>query len=586
MSKISRGVKMNSSIRIDRDVPMEMRDGVVLRADIYRPDDGGKHPAILMRTPYNKALADNSDYLTAFHAVSEGYVMVLQDTRGRFASEGEFTAMMPEGQDGYDTVEWVAAQPWCDGNVGMAGGSYLGRIQWQTAMEAPPHLKAIAPAICTAGPLSDTRMSGPMDLEQSISWYAAMAVDMIEKLGKQGKDVSKMREMVMKVISNIGEVCEYLPLNEIPYFQFEGLSEGFGKRMGEAMMAGLKSEEDLYWAYHKVKVPCFHSSGWYDLFGSSLFTNFLNMREKGGSKEAREGQHVLCGPWAHGPALAYVGGLHFGPTASAVGAFAMQRHITFFNKYLRGIEPNPRHLPPVRYFVMGRNKWHNADTWPLPQTDWQRFFFHSKGRAVSASGDGLLSRNAPASEPPDTFLYNPMFPVPTHGGRNLPTGTLVPGPLDQTHLEKRSDVLCYTTPELEEDIEVTGPLTLHLFASTSAKDTDFTAKLVDVHPDGCAYNVAEGCIRARYRKSVLKPEFITPGQVYEYQIRMGATGIVFGRGHRIRIDISSSNFPRIDRNMNTGNPFGVDTEGVPAIQTIFHDANYASYIDLPVISGT
>ncbi|MBW1710600.1 MAG: CocE/NonD family hydrolase [Deltaproteobacteria bacterium] len=578
---------MSSTIRIDQDVPMEMRDGVILRADVYRPDDGEKHPAILMRTPYNKTLAGNNDYLTAFHAASAGYAMVLQDTRGRFASEGEFTAMMPEGLDGYDTIEWLAAQPWCDGNVGMAGGSYLGRIQWETAMEAPPHLKAIAPSICTAGPLSDTRLSGVIDLEQSISWYATMTIDMIEKLRKQGKDVSKMRSMVIQALFNIDDVCNYLPLNEIPHFQFEGLSEGFAVRIGDAALANIKSEEDLYWAYEKVKVPCLHSSGWYDLFADSLFKNFLNMREKGGSKEAREGQHVLCGPWAHGGAsLAYAGDLHFGPTGSTITALAMERHITFFNKYLKGIEPDPRHLPAVRYFVMGRNRWHSADSWPLPQTDWQRYYFHSRGQANSAAGNGLLNRDAPGSEPPDTFLYNPMFPVRTRGGRNLPTGMLVPGPLDQTHIEKRSDVLCYTTPELKEGIEVTGPLTLHLFASTSAKDTDFTAKLIDVHPDGSAYNVAEGCIRTRYRKSLLQPELISPGGIYEYTINMGAAGIVFGRGHRIRIDVSSSNFPRIDRNMNTGNAFGVDTEGVSAIQTIYHNADYSSYIDLPVVPAS
>lgn len=573
---------MTSSIRVDRDIPVAMRDGVTLRADVYRPDDGERHPAIVVRTPYNKVLSGNSDYLSAVHAAFAGYAMVIQDTRGRFASEGEFMPMMPEGQDGYDTIEAVAAEPWCDGNVGMAGSSYLGRVQWQAAMEAPPHLKAIAPSIITAGPLSDTRMSGVVDLEQSISWFGAMAVDMIEKMKKQGKDVTGMREMVTRALLNIDEVCNYLPLKDIPHFKFEGLSEGFATRIGDAALAGLKSEEDLYWSYDKVMIPCFHSGGWYDLFSSSLFKSFLNMREKGGTEIAREGQYLLCGPWAHGAnLLAFVGDLHFGPTASGAAGFVMERHIAFFNKYLRGIES--KYMVPVRYFVMGRNRWKSSDTWPLPQTEWQRFFLHSNGRANSTAGDGLLSRDEPGSESPDIFVYDPRFPIPTRGGKNLPAGSLVPGPLDQTHIEARSDVLCYTTPELQEEIEVTGPLTLNLFAATSVKDTDFTVKLVDVYPDGSAYNVAEGCIRARYRKSVLQPELVNPGEVYEYSIDMAATSIVFGRDHRIRIDISSSNFPRIDRNMNTGNPFGEDSEGVPAIQTIYHQADYASYIDLPVI---
>jgi len=576
---------MINSIRVDRDVPIEMRDGVVLRADVYRPDDNEKHPAIVTRTPYSKAMAGNSDYLSAVHAAFAGYAFVIQDTRGRFASEGDFLPGAPEGIDGYDTVEAVAVESWCDGNVGMVGSSYLGRNQWQTAMEDPPHLKAIAPSIITSGPLSDFRLGGPIDLEQSISWFTAMAIDMIYRLGRQGKDVSKAREMLDRARFNLSEVYNYLPLKDIPHFQFEGLSEAFGVRMTDSLPPNVQTEEDLHWAYHKVKVPCFHAGGWYDLFSGSLFKNFLGMRERGGSEIAREGQYVLCGPWAHAGLLAYVGGLHFGPTGSSIATFTMERHITFFDKYLRGIEGD-RKNPAVRYFVMGRNRWRNADTWPLPQTEWQRFFLHSKGRANTAAGDGLLSRNEPSSEPPDIFVYDPRFPVPTIGGRILPTGSLVPGPFDQTPVEKRGDVLCYTTPELNEDIEVTGPLTLHLFAATSTRDTDFVAKLVDVYPDGSAYNVAEGCIRARYRKSVLRPELVNPGDVYEYTIDMATTSIVFLRGHRIRINITSSNFPRIDRNMNTGNPFGEDAEGVPAVQTIYHQPDYPSYIDLPVIPAT
>lgn len=577
---------MLSSIRVDRDVPMKMRDGVVLRADIYRPDDSEKHPAIVVRTPYNKLLGADSGYLSAVHAAFAGYAFVIQDIRGRFASEGEFMPRASEGPDGYDTVEAIAAEPWCDGNVGMVGSSYLGRNQWQAAMEAPPHLKAIAPSITTSGPLSDSQMGGVVDLEQSISWFAENAVDMVNRMEAQGKDVSKMREMLNRARSNLEEVYSYLPLNDIPHFRFEGLSEAFKVRMGDSALASLKSKEDLHWAYHKVKVPCFHCGGWYDLFTGSLFRNFLGMREKGGSELAREGQHVLCGPWAHTSNLeGYVGGLHFGPAGSSLATFTMERHMTFFDRYLRGIESD-RQNPAIRYFVMGRNRWRNADTWPLPQTEWQRFFLHSKGRANTSAGDGLLSRGEPASEPPDIFVYDPRFPVPTVGGRILPTGSLVPGPFDQTPIEKRSDVLCYTTPELQEDTEVTGPLILHLFAATSTKDTDFTAKLIDVYPDSSAYNVSEGCIRARYRKSILKPELVNSGEIYEYPIDMAATSIVFRQGHCIRIDISSSNFPRIDRNMNTGNPFGEDAQGVPATQTIYHQPDYPSYIDLPIIPAT
>jgi putative CocE/NonD family hydrolase len=575
-----------SSIRIDRDVPMKMRDGVVLRADVYRPDDSEKRPAIVVRTPYNKLLGGNSDYLSAVHAAFAGYAFIVQDIRGRFASDGDWMPGMPEGRDGYDTIETVAAEPWCDGNVGMFGGSYLGRNQWQAAIENPPHLKAIAPSIIGAGPLSDSRVSGPIDFESSISWFVAMAVEMIERMRRQGKDVARAREMLDRARFNLNEVYNYLPLNEIPHFQFEGLSEAFRVRMTDALPPDIKSEEDLYWPFEKVKVPCFLTGGWYDIFVGGLFTSFLKMREKGGSEIAREGQYILCGPWAHGSnLLAHVGGLHFGPTGSSVATFTMERHITFYDKYLRGIEGERRNSP-VRYFVMGLNRWRNAETWPLPETEWQRFFLHSKGRANTAAGDGLLNRDAPISEPADIFVYDPRFPVPTMGGRLLDAGSLVPGPFEQTPVERRSDVLCYTTPELQEDIEVTGPLTLHIFASTSAKDTDFVAKLIDVYPDGSAYNIAEGWIRARYRRSILQPELVEPGQVYEYTINLANTSIVFKQGHRIRVDVTSSNFPRIDRNMNTGNPFGEDATGVPAVQTIYHSPDYQSYIDLPVIPAS
>ena len=573
---------MARSIRIDLDVPMTTRDGVTLRADVFRPEDGEKHPAIVIRTPYNKRFMHNSEYLSPFHAAVAGYAVIIQDTRGRFSSEGEFLPGMPEGPDGYDTVEWVATEPWCDGNVGMAGGSYLGRIQWQTAIEAPPHLKAIAPSISPSGLLSDTQMTGVVDLEQSISWYGAMAVDMIERLRKKGRDVSEMRKKVNYALLHMDEACRFLPLKDLPYFKFEGLAEGFAARVGKGALDSMKTEKDLHWAYDRVQVPCFHSAGWYDLFLTSLFKNYLGMKERGGLDAARKGQHLLCGPWAHGRSLlAYVGGLHFGPTSTGMASFVMERHLFFFDKYLRGIDSE--HLVPVRYFVMGVNQWRSAETWPLPGTQWQRYFLHSRGQARTAAGDGFLSRDEPGDEPPDIYVYDPRFPVPTHGGRNLPTGSLVPGPLDQTHIETRSDVLCYTTPELDQDLEVTGPLTLHIFASTSTKDTDFTTKMVDVHPNGAAYNVAEGCIRARYRRSVLKPEPLTPGEIHEYVIDLGATSMAFRQGHRIRIDVSSSNFPRIDRNLNTGNPFGEDKEGVPAIQTVFHQAGYASYIELPVI---
>jgi len=577
---------MPGSIRIDRDVPMEMRDGTILRADVYRPEDNAKHPVILMRTPYNKLLASASgDYLNIIDTVFMGYAIVAQDARGRFASEGEYasvTSRLAEGPDGYDSVEWLASQPWCDGNVGMAGGSYLAHLQWRTAMENPPHLKAIAPWISPIGGgiPEETLLGGVGRLHTTVGWIPAIGLDIADRLERQGRDVSDMRKLINRAIFSQEEVYNYLPLKDVPHFKFEGLQEVWNAWVCDPVPK-VNTLEEIFWPYQEIKVPCFHVGGWYDEFIHSTFHNFLSMREKGGSERARDGQHMIIGPWAHGGSLPNcLGGICFGPVSSGRAVLLTERHIQFYNKYLRDMYVE---VPVISYFVMGRNIWQTADTWPLPQTQWRRFFLHSSGHANTVGGDGLLSRDELGAEPPDMFIYNPYFPVPTMGGRNYPPFGLVAGPINQSDVERRNDVLCYTTKELDEDMEVTGPLMLHLFASTSARDTDFTAKLIDVHPDGFAYNVADGMTRARYRKSILQPELLNPGEVYEYSIDMRNTSQVFGKGHRIRIDISSSNFPAADRNMNTGSPIGEDAEGIPAMQMVFHQSEYASYIDLPVI---
>jgi hypothetical protein len=570
-----------ASIRIEHDIPMKTRDGTTLRADVFRPDDSARHPAILSRTPYDKSLSWNSDFLGAVQAARAGYAFVVQDTRGRFASEGDYLPGMPEGEDGYDAVEWVAAEPWCNGAVGMAGASYLGRIQWQTALEQPPSLKAIAPAIITSGPLSEFRLAGVVDFESNVSWFSLMAVEMTNRLERQGRDVSEIRRWLDRARLNIDEVLNYLPFGEVPHFNFPGIREGFQARASDALPPGITSVEDLFWDFSRVDVPCFHAGGWYDIYSGSIFTSFKMMKEKGGSVAARNGQHIFCGPWAHGGQLpSFVGGLHFGPTANAAGSFSQARQLAFFDRYLRGEDVA---VPAVRYFVMGVNEWRNADRWPLPETEWTRFFLTSGGHAQTAAGDGVLSRELPGAQPPDLYLYDPRFPVPTTGGRSLPTGKLVPGPIDQIHVERRNDVLCYTTGALTADLEVTGPLKLHLFATTTATDTDFVAKLVDVFADGSAYNVAEGVIRAKYRQGLLSPKPIVPGDVNEYIIDLANVSIVFRTGHRIRLDVTSSNFPRIDRNMNTGNALGKDAEGIPAVQTVHHDAKFVSFLDLPVV---
>jgi putative CocE/NonD family hydrolase len=573
-----------TSIRIDRNVPMQMRDGTVLRGDIYRPADRKKHPAILTRTPYGKIIMAEHDY-SFIKIVQAGYAVIFQDVRGRYASGGKYDSadafLTQEGPDGYDSVEWVAGQPWCDGSVGTYGGSYMARLQWMLAKENPPHLKAMAPAISSDTPASQaTVWYGVISLIMGVSSAATVGMDIAEKLAAQGKDAAQMRQMLNQAVTEPGEVLNFLPLKDIPHFNFPGLKDVWYNR-GLKALPPPEQAGKIYWQYEKVAVPCLYQSGWYDFNLRGALANFRNMKERGGSTLARQNQHLLLGPWSHGVMPAILGDINFGPFADALGAHVAEHNIAFFDKYLRGKDTR---LPAVRYFVMGRNTWHTADDWPLPQTQWRRYFLHSRSRANTSAGDGSLDRDEPAGEPPDTFVYDPHSPVPTAGGPWAAGNGFVPGPLDQTHIERRDDVLCYTTPELKEDLQITGPLKLHLFAATSACDTDFTAKIVDVYPDGHSCNVAEGITRVRFRRSVFAPEPVNPGEIIEYTIDLVGASQLFRRGHCIRLDIASSNFPAFDRNMNTGNPTGEDKRGIPATQTIFHQSNYPSYLDLPIIT--
>jgi putative CocE/NonD family hydrolase len=571
---------MKQSIRVERDIPFTMRDGVTLRADVFRPDDTSKHPAIVIRTPYGKGPSANSDYFSPLVGAFAGYAIVIQDVRGRFASEGDFLPTLgKDGDDGYDTIEAVAAESWCDGNIGMAGASYLGAVQWRAALAAPSHLKAIAPHIVSPNRLFETRRAGVHELKMTLGWSAAMAIDTLSRLSAQGKDVSSALRATRDALADLDRACEFLPLNAMPFLQSGSPVRG---RFGEQDLKSFESENDIFLDCSRIHIPVMQAGGWYDNFIGDMVRTFVRLKENAGSTAARQGQHLFVGPWTHGVRLgSQVGEMNFGRQASAVGAMSTARHLAFFDKYLRGKE-SPE-LVSVRYFLMGANEWREAETWPLPETERRRFFFHSGGRANTADGDGKLSRNEPGAESPDTYTYDPASPVRSRGGRINPDLGESGGPLDQSLVERRQDVVCFTSEELATDLEVTGSIELQLFAASSARDTDFMVRLLDVYPDGRAINIAEGCIRARYRSSILRPELLTPGEVYPFRIDMGATSCLFRRGHRLRVHVTSSDFPRFDRNMNTGHPIGEDAAGVPAEQSIFHRTGLASYIDLPVI---
>jgi putative CocE/NonD family hydrolase len=581
---------MTNSIRIDQAVPIEMRDGTVLRGDVYRFNDRQKRPAILARTRYNRREDVSSagwnpfsSFMPVIDAVNAGYAFIIQNIRGTYDSGGEQRLDDPfltvERQDGYDSIEWAAVQPWCDGNVGMAGASLLGSVQWVAAMENPPHLKAIAPWASGSG-LLPTRFNGTLNLVLFIGHLLLDGLELADKLEKEGRDVTRMREIINDGWWHPEKVYNYLPLKDVPQADFDVIREYWQAVLNPS---AIPDDSLARPGYSKITVPCLHVSGWYDFFIDGTFGNFNSMREKGGSLTARQGQHVLMGPWNHlGPnVIGETGEIFFGQSATITGSPIIKHNLAFFDKYLKGKQVE---LPAVHYFVMGGNSWRSASGWPLPQTNWQRLYFHSQGQANSASGNGLLDFNKPGAEKPDVYFYDPLKPVFSTGFRGCGDSGFASSPKNQYFVEQRDDVLCYTTSELKEDIEVTGPLSLHLFASSSAVDTDFVAKLVDVYPSGYTYDIADGIIRARYRKSFVKPDLITPGEVYEYVINLGGTSNLFREGHRIRIDIASSNFPEYDRNMNTGNPPGEDAKGIIAKQSIYHNSEYASYIDLPVIS--
>lgn len=563
-----------------------MRDGTLLYADVYRPSAPGRYPVLVQRLPYDKELlAQAALLLDPLRAASQGYAVVIQDVRGRYASQGEFYPFLHEMTDGYDTVEWAAAQPWSNERVGMFGGSYFGATQWLAAIAQPPHLQAIFPAL-TASDYHEgwVYRGGALELGFVLYWIlAALAPDSLRRLEQAGRDVGQARHLLQEALADFHRAFSYRPLAELPYLKLEGLAPYFYHWLDHP-------DYDHYWQRwsiaaqaHKVLVPAYNLGGWYDIFQGGTLGNFANVRQRGGSQVARQNQRLLMGPWTHGSFLGAVGEVDFGLLASSATIDLTALHLRWFDHWLRDADNGVDREPPVRIFVMGENVWRNEEEWPLARARYTDFYLHSGGRANSLGGDGTLSAEPPGGEPPDIYLYDPRNPVPTWGGANILPGALAAGPRDQRPVEARHDVLVYTSAPLPEDLEITGPVVVHLWAASSAPDTDFTAKLVDVAPDGWARNLCEGIVRGRYRRGRERPQPASPGAIDEYVIDLGGTSNVFRKGHRIRLEVSSSNFPRFHRNPNSGAPLGQDAELRPAVQTIVHDQQHPSYVRLPII---
>jgi putative CocE/NonD family hydrolase len=573
-------------IIVDKDIDIQMRDGTVLKGDLYRPDTPDKLPVLLNRTPYNKSMpAISLMTLDPFRAAAAGYNVLFQDCRGRFASQGTFTCFEDEARDGYDTIEWAARQPWSSSKIGTFGPSYMGVTQWLAATETPPSLKAMAPSI-TASDYHDgwTYQGGAFALFFNLSWtMVALAPDRLMRERTSNPGASSELGQVLGGIDEMRKYLEVLPLSEMPLFR--GGAPYFYDWLQHP-------SDDAYWRkiniedrHGRIDVPALNIGGWYDIFQRGTIRNFAGMGAHGGSESARRNQRLVMGPWNHAvPLVNLVGEVDFGFRSGAVSADLDGVQLRFFDRWLKGADNGVERDAPIRLFVMGINEWRDEKDWPIPGTEWRRYYLHSRGRANSAYGDGALAADEPGIEPPDSFMYNPLDPVPTRGGGLCCYPAASPGgAFDQSQVEHRADVLVYSTEPLAEDLEVTGPITLKLYASSSAPDTDFTAKLVDVQPCGFARNLTDGIIRARYRESQQTASMLTPGKVYEYTIDMWSTANVFKAGHRIRLEVSSSNFPRFDRNPNTGHDLFADAETRPALQSVMHQRGAASHLVLPVI---
>ena len=555
-----------------------MRDGVGVAASLWLPPGKGPFPVILMRSLDRRRYARRLEIIDQF--LEAGYAFMGSDVRGRFESGGVFdpTYGIPEGRDGYDTIQWLASQPWCDGKVGMYGLSHQSFYQVSAALQQPPALKAIA--TWTGGyRLGAQRYEGaapPMsggvtNLATTMIWLPNEAGDALNRLQSKGEDVSEARRVLARMRTHPEETFGHLPLREAPITKYAGLRELFDYRLSTTS----KPETGPGTPLEEIEVPTFHECGWFDPAAWNQIQAFSGLRDRAGTEAARQGQYMTIGPWMHAMVFSdRLGDIYFGPASENAGAGINRAQIDFFDKYLRG--KTQVHLSPVRYFVMGPGVWRESPIWPPAHVRRSRLYLDG------ASGDRRLA-NGPGPADIAHYDYDPLNPAPTIGGAfegPMTIPGMIPGPIEQSVLERRADVLVYTSEALAEDLEISGPIVACLYVSTSAVDTDFTAKLTQVLTDGRSYNLGDAILRLRGRNQTGRDELVSPGEVYKIELGLGHTSIVLNKGQRIRVQISSSNFPQYDRNMNTGNAIGVDREGPIAHQSVFHGGEHASYVEL------
>ncbi len=548
-------------LRIRMDVKVPMRDGTLLSADVYMPPKDGPFPALLIRTIYDKQAERYVEWTRRF--VEAGYACVMQDCRGRNDSDGAWEPYVHEADDGHDTIEWIGRQPWCDGGVGMYGVSYVGFTQCQPATQRSGCLKAIAPIASQQDNFGHQRVDGA--LQQHVAQFF---INMTGRTNKRAATALMDWDEIYRrlpLVSALDDIVDLEFYREVVrHHTFDDFWKSYSMRD----------------KYGEVAVPAYFITGWYDNLVHETCKLFMGWTSQARTPDARRLSRLLIGPWSHrniGSSERF-GAVDFG---GAAFVDIVDEQIRWNDRRLKGVDNGMDDEPRVRVFVMGANRWRTGDTWPLEGVRRRSFYLHSGRGANSLFGDGELSGEPPINEPPDRFAYDPNDPVPTIGGQFMMME--MGGPADRRAAQRRDDVLVYDTAPLAEDMEVVGPVTLTLYASSSAPDTDFTGTLSDVHPDGKAVMLTEGIARARFRDSIQKPSLMEPGEVYEIEVDMWDTGNLFRAGHRVRLEVSSSNFPRYERNQNTGTQPGLDADTATARQTIYHDSARPSRLNLPVV---
>lgn len=565
-----------------------MRDGLILRSDLYLPDEGCEFPAILVRTPYEKnAFLAKPRYTRPSLYTEAGYAVLVQDCRGTGESDGTYQPWLMDAEDGYDTVEWMAVQSWCSGKIGMMGSSNLGSTQLLAASMRPPHLACISPAGTSAG--FPFFKNGIMDLAGTSIWYMQQAIRTSKRAGMEKADLDRLTSKMQEMSETLDEQFRCLPLKDIPFANVEDV------QMDRFFLEYLEHMEDIsYWSklhmpadVRAIEVPTLWIMNWYDHLAKTVLEGYHTMKHYC-IPEVQDHLYLYFGPWR-----TYAGVPGNEEKDCLPGDSSMQpvwgngQRLSdiltgWFDCWLKGDKSGFDLKNHVFVHTMGADsRWRYEIQWPLERTEFKKYYLCSDQGANSLRGDGKLALRPGGGAEKDTYIYDPDDPVPTKSGVVInPKDQLVQ---DQTEVEQREDVLVYTTERLEKDTEITGPVKAVIWASTDGTDTDFVVKLIDVDEGGTPRNLIEGIVRARFRNGWDRPELLIPGAIYEYEIDLGAVGIVFGKGHRIRIEVSSSNFPKWDRNLNTGNAVGLDGEVRKAEQVVYHDEQHPSHIVLPVI---